>query len=81
MNTSMLGADYPFDYLHAEIVKYFKERDKESIKQKQEWVERMKDGGVIDAVHKDKSVIHHIFAQVVHNFKVFIVFRGTLKLG
>lgn len=63
--TSLLGADSPFECLHAEVVKYLKEREKERLIQKQEWVEKMKAAGVVDALNKDRSVIQHIFTQVI----------------
>lgn len=39
---SSASIDYPFIYLHNEIVKYFQQRDRELAQSRREWAERLK---------------------------------------
>jgi len=57
--------DFPFNYLHNEIVRYFKERDVELIKEKEQWLKRIRKSDYSEIFTGDAGVMlrSKIFAQ------------------
>ena len=41
-NLSVISADFPFIYLHNEMVKYFQEKNKNVVKVRQKWMEQLR---------------------------------------
>lgn len=60
------NVDFPFNFLHAELVRHFRERDSEISEKKKEWMEQIKQSDFSDVLMKDNSIVSNmIFAQVV----------------
>lgn len=65
----MSNIDFPFNYLHNEIVRYLKERDVEVRQEKEEWLKNAKQGefaGIFNG-EKGTALRNRIFAQVFGN--------------
>jgi hypothetical protein len=63
---SQTSTDFPFIYLHNEIVKYFQERDKEVAAQRQEWMQRLKQSNGSEMLDGPEGnlLTSQIFSQV-----------------
>uniref|UniRef100_A0A915DDF6 Uncharacterized protein n=1 Tax=Ditylenchus dipsaci TaxID=166011 RepID=A0A915DDF6_9BILA len=65
---STIPVDFPFNFLHAEMVRHFRVRDAEIADKKAEWLQHVKDSDFADALvsgqHKDgQQVTSQIFAH------------------
>lgn len=68
--------DFPFNFLHIEMVKHFKHRDEEISVKKEEWVKRCKESDFSEALNKNNSILsNQIFLQVFY-FSFFRIFIG-----
>lgn len=63
--------DFPFNFLHAEIVRYLRERDAEIAEKKTEWLRRVKQSDFSESINswmqskeKTQLISSQIFAQV-----------------
>jgi hypothetical protein len=66
-NYSPIPVDFPFIYLHNEIVKYFQERDKAVATQQKEWLQRLKHTTNTSEILEGpggKLMTNQIFSQV-----------------
>lgn len=62
------GVDFPFNFLHIEIVRFLKSRDEEINSKKEEWVKHCKASDFADVLNQNNSIVHNqIFSQVSNN--------------
>lgn len=65
--------EFPFNFLHAELVRHFKQREAESAKKKSEWANVLKDKDFVDALNQnDQSLNKMIFSQV-YLIEIFLI--------
>lgn len=63
--SSPFGAtEYPVDLLHAEIVRYFREREETREQLKSQWIEQIKTADGCEALMKDKTLANQILCHV-----------------
>ncbi|KAI1722776.1 transport protein particle (TRAPP) component domain-containing protein [Ditylenchus destructor] len=68
--TSVTAVDFPFNFLHSEIVRYLRERDADSSEKKTEWLNRVKESdfsqSLLNGSHtneQSQQISNQIFAQ------------------
>lgn len=59
------SVDYPFNYLHIEMVKHFRDRDKAIAVKKEEWVNKCRESDFAGVLNNNNSLVNNqIFLQV-----------------
>lgn len=62
--TSTVGTEFPFNFLHAEIVKYYIEKHAEFKRKREEFVEKIQQNGGGQIIDNDKTLLSHLSMNV-----------------
>lgn len=63
--SNLSPAEFPFNFLHAELVRHFKEREAESVRKKTEWTEAVKSSDFAEVLNQNSAILNNmIFSQV-----------------
>uniref|UniRef100_A0A1I8AZ28 Trafficking protein particle complex subunit 6B n=1 Tax=Meloidogyne hapla TaxID=6305 RepID=A0A1I8AZ28_MELHA len=63
-NSSTTSADFPFIYLHNEMVTYFQDRNKNVVKAREKWMEHLRHSDAVDIfTGSDTSLPNQIFSH------------------
>uniref|UniRef100_A0A8R1TXK2 Trafficking protein particle complex subunit 6B n=2 Tax=Onchocerca TaxID=6281 RepID=A0A8R1TXK2_ONCVO len=65
MNSLISGPCFPFEFLHAEIIRYEKERETEQIEKRNSWIEQMRDNPQMEVSLLDEQLksVKQVFIQ------------------
>lgn len=68
--SQLTPVEYPFSFLHAELVRHFKEREAESAKKKTEWTNTVKNSDFADVLNQNDGFFDKIIFVQVFKFKI-----------
>ncbi|CAG9535004.1 unnamed protein product [Cercopithifilaria johnstoni] len=65
MNSLVSGPCFPFEFLHAEIIQYEKQREAEQIEKRKNWIEQMRDNPQVEVSLLDEQLksVKQVFIQ------------------
>ena len=71
MSLPTLGTEFPFNFLHAEIIKYFTQKHDENKAKRSEFLEQTRSNEETRVIQKDRELFNHFALRVSFRFDGF----------